>query len=28
VIRTYPEVKLISEMRDSLDEFKSGLDLG
>ena len=28
VIRTYPEVKLISEMRDSLDEFKSGLKLG
>ena len=28
VIRTYPEVKLISEMRDSLDEFKSGLNLG
>ena len=27
VIRTYPDVKLISEMRDSLDEFKSGLDL-
>jgi len=28
VIRTYPDVKLISEMRASLDEFKSGLDLG
>ena len=28
VIRTYPEVKLISEMRGSLDEFKSGLDMG
>ena len=28
VIMTYPEVKLISEMRDSLDEFKSGLKLG
>ena len=28
VIRTYPEVKLISEMKDSLDEFKSGLKLG
>ena len=27
VIRTYPDVKLIPEMRASLDEFKSGLDL-
>ena len=27
VIRTYPGVKLIPEMRASLDEFKSGLDL-
>jgi len=27
VIRTFPDVKLISEMRASLDEFKSGLDL-
>lgn len=28
VIRTYPEVKLISEMTESLNEFKSGLNLG
>ncbi len=28
VIRTYPEVKLISEMTGSLNEFKSGLNLG
>ena len=28
VIRTYPEVKLISEMTGSLIEFKSGLNLG
>ena len=28
VIRTYPEVKLISEMTGPLNEFKSGLNLG
>tara|TARA_B100000575_G_scaffold63337_1_gene48385 strand:+ start:20208 stop:21401 length:1194 start_codon:yes stop_codon:yes gene_type:complete len=28
VIRTYPEVRLISEMTSSLDEFKTGLKLG
>ena len=28
VIRTYPEVRLISEMTSSLDEFKTGLNLG
>jgi hypothetical protein len=28
VIRTHPDVKLILEMRSSLDEFREGLGLG